>query len=131
MTIKQALLDFDQAAVYTIHGFCQRLVQENAFETGAAFDVDLVTDTNDIKDLIIKDFIRSRYYFGQEDQIYRGLFPDFKVLKDIVEKCLGSHELIIHPDPGIRVEDFIAFCDPIQKRYQDLAHEFDQNQEQI
>ena len=32
--LKTALLNFDQAAIFTIHGFCQRVLSENAFESG-------------------------------------------------------------------------------------------------
>ena len=32
----QALRGFDEAAVFTIHGFCQRVLQDNAFESGDA-----------------------------------------------------------------------------------------------
>src|SRR5437763_1752638 len=32
--LKHALDDFDQAPIFTIHGFCQRLLQEYALEQG-------------------------------------------------------------------------------------------------
>jgi len=47
--IHDALINFDTAAIYTIHGFCQRLLTENAFETGGLFDTELVTDQTDIQ----------------------------------------------------------------------------------
>ena len=37
-----ALYEIDEKAISTIHGFCQRALQENAFESGAAFDLELV-----------------------------------------------------------------------------------------
>ena len=39
-----ALRGFDEAAIFTIHGFCQCILIENAFESGVAFDAELVTD---------------------------------------------------------------------------------------
>jgi len=39
--IKAALLDFDSAPVYTIHGFCKRILQEFAFENRQLFDQQL------------------------------------------------------------------------------------------
>ncbi len=38
----RALSEFDEAAIFTIHGFCQRTLQENAFESGMPFDAELV-----------------------------------------------------------------------------------------
>jgi exodeoxyribonuclease V beta subunit len=38
-----ALRDFDEAAIFTIHGFCQRTLQENAFESHSTFNAELIT----------------------------------------------------------------------------------------
>ena len=43
--VKSALLDFDSVPVYTIHGFCKRILQEFAFENRQLFDQRL-TDNN-------------------------------------------------------------------------------------
>ena len=32
--LREALREFDQASIFTIHGFCRRMLQENAFESG-------------------------------------------------------------------------------------------------
>ena len=42
--IDRALADFDRAAICTIHGFCQRVLREHAFETGSTFSTVLVPD---------------------------------------------------------------------------------------
>ena len=62
-TLKQAskhLLDalrgFDEAAIFTIHGFCQRILIENAFESGVAFDAELVTDERPLCSEVVQDF---------------------------------------------------------------------------
>ncbi|MDD2490439.1 MAG: UvrD-helicase domain-containing protein, partial [Bacilli bacterium] len=35
--LRNALRDFDQAAISTIHSFCQRMLTENAFESGLRY----------------------------------------------------------------------------------------------
>ena len=40
--LEAALDQFDQAPIFTIHGFCQRLLQEYALEQGQDFSVALV-----------------------------------------------------------------------------------------
>jgi exodeoxyribonuclease V beta subunit len=40
--LRRALQGFDEAAIFTIHGFCQRTLQESAFESGLAFEAELV-----------------------------------------------------------------------------------------
>jgi exodeoxyribonuclease V beta subunit len=57
-----ALINFDTAAIYTIHGFCQRLLTENAFETGSLFDTELVSDQADILQEVVDDFWRKQFY---------------------------------------------------------------------
>ena len=42
--LRQALRKMDRAAVSTIHGFCRRVLSEQAFESGTSFDAELVTD---------------------------------------------------------------------------------------
>src|SRR5690606_8602316 len=39
-----AVHGFDEAAIFTIHGFCQRALQDAAFEAGGDFDNELTQD---------------------------------------------------------------------------------------
>ncbi len=60
--LNAALQGFDQSAVFTIHGFCQRMLQENAFESGIPFDLDVLEDQSLLIEQIVRDFwIRSLY----------------------------------------------------------------------
>ncbi len=60
--LRAALRDFDEAPVFTIHGFCQRTLQENAFESLSPFDVELAGDETGLKEEIIRDFWRRHFY---------------------------------------------------------------------
>ncbi|MBW2017549.1 MAG: exodeoxyribonuclease V subunit beta [Deltaproteobacteria bacterium] len=60
--LRQALRDFDKAAIFTIHGFCRRMLQENAFESGTLFDTELITDQEDLKREVVEDFWRRHFY---------------------------------------------------------------------
>ncbi len=62
--LNDALVDFDEAPIYTIHGFCQRVLAEQAFETGTLFDAELVTDERELLHEIASDFWRRRFYIG-------------------------------------------------------------------
>lgn len=59
--LRVALTCFDEAAIFTIHGFCQRTLQEKAFESGGLFDTELVTEQDDLLREIIDDFWRKRF----------------------------------------------------------------------
>ena len=60
--IQDTLIDFDNAAIFTIHGFCHRVLNEHAFETQSLFDTELVTDQTDIAREIVDDFWRNHFY---------------------------------------------------------------------
>jgi exodeoxyribonuclease V beta subunit len=55
--LQQALDDFDQAPISTIHGFCQRLLQEYPLEKGQDFAVRLVSDA-ELLDEALRDVQR-------------------------------------------------------------------------
>jgi len=68
--LRRALNFFDAAAVYTIHGFCRRVLLENAFESGHLFDTDLVSDQSALLAEVVEDFWRRRFY-GIRPSLYR------------------------------------------------------------
>jgi exodeoxyribonuclease V beta subunit len=55
-----ALRDFDTAAIFTIHGFCQRALGERALSSGQALEMNLSADTDDDLSLLVEDFWRRR-----------------------------------------------------------------------
>lgn len=57
-----ALLDIDQAGIFTIHGFCQRVLREHALESGQLFDAELTGDLAEIEQACADDFWRKQIY---------------------------------------------------------------------
>jgi exodeoxyribonuclease V beta subunit len=60
--LREALRTFDEAAIFTIHGFCMRVLHENAFESGSLFDTELVTEQDTLIQEIVDDFWRRTFY---------------------------------------------------------------------
>ncbi|MDD2582546.1 MAG: UvrD-helicase domain-containing protein, partial [Desulfuromonadaceae bacterium] len=60
MLLTRALYSFDDAAIFTIHGFCQRALLENTFESGSLFGSDMISDQSAIVKQVCDDFWRSR-----------------------------------------------------------------------
>jgi exodeoxyribonuclease V beta subunit len=56
--IRKAMLEVDQAAVYTIHGFCQRSLQEYAFAADANLDMEVCKDVRSLVTELVCDFTR-------------------------------------------------------------------------
>ena len=62
--LREALNAFDLASIFTIHGFCLRMLHENAFESGSLFDTELIADQEHLKRQIVEDFWRRHFYNG-------------------------------------------------------------------
>ena len=69
----QAALDgFDQSHVYTIHGFCQRALQEHAFENRQEFRMQLVDDRQ-LLDPCLREIQRRSWPAAYAEQLHEIL----------------------------------------------------------
>ncbi|MGO1297022.1 MAG: exodeoxyribonuclease V subunit beta [Vibrio sp.] len=60
--LTEAERQMDEAAIYTIHGFCQRMLTQNAFESGSRFSNEFVTDESHLKAQVVADYWRRQFY---------------------------------------------------------------------
>jgi exodeoxyribonuclease V beta subunit len=56
LALRAALAGFDEASIFTIHGFCQRVLQQFAFESGAPAELTLATDAGALREEVAQDF---------------------------------------------------------------------------
>ncbi|MGE0085433.1 MAG: exodeoxyribonuclease V subunit beta [Desulfococcaceae bacterium] len=96
--LRYAIRDFDQAAIFTIHAFCLRMLQENAFESGSLFDTELATDQESMKQEIVEDFWRSHFYTASPLFVKFAMEKE-KISTESLSALLGS--LISRPDMRI------------------------------
>ncbi len=66
--LSDTLTRMDEAAIFTIHSFCQRMLQEHAFESGAPFEMEFLETEQLLRSRIIEDFWRQRFYNGPEEE---------------------------------------------------------------
>ena len=60
--LRDALVRMDEAAIFTIHSFCQRILPDNAFETGAPFTPEFLETEQPVQLQIMEDFWRNHFY---------------------------------------------------------------------
>lgn len=58
----RALTEFDEAAIHTIHGFCQRMTGEHFFESNSTIDAQLIPDPANFVHEVAIDFWRTHWY---------------------------------------------------------------------
>ncbi|MEJ2037443.1 MAG: exodeoxyribonuclease V subunit beta [Desulfosarcinaceae bacterium] len=80
--LQNALLNFDRAAIFTIHGFCQRLLQSFAFETGQLFRSELMPDPLPLVQEAADDFWRRHI----------SLAP-YEIARFVLDKLKGPEQL--------------------------------------
>jgi exodeoxyribonuclease V beta subunit len=60
--LREALSHIDELAIYTIHGFCKRMLENGAFESGTPFQPEFIEDETPLLEEAAYDFWRTRVY---------------------------------------------------------------------
>ncbi len=60
--LERAAQWMDEAAIHTIHAWCQRMLRQHAFDSGSLFDLDLDCDEDELMMEAARDYWRSHLY---------------------------------------------------------------------
>src|SRR5690625_4466679 len=99
--IDAALAGFDDKGVFTIHGFCQRMLSDHAFEARSAFASEEIEDESGLREEVAADFWRHRV--ARDDPAYvRWFVATFASPRELLRGPLRqplqvSGELTIKP----------------------------------
>jgi exodeoxyribonuclease V beta subunit len=67
--LDQAAQWMDEAAIFTIHGWCQRMLHQHAFDSNSLFDLELTADDRDLWEEAACDYWRSQFYPRSRDEL--------------------------------------------------------------
>jgi exodeoxyribonuclease V beta subunit len=89
--VAAALASFDEASIFTIHGFCKRVLRDNAFEYNTIFNAELIDDIESITSVITHDYLRKLLYPADDELIHLAekeinYQPLMKLLKGFLSK---------------------------------------------
>ncbi|USH03032.1 exodeoxyribonuclease V subunit beta [Grimontia kaedaensis] len=104
----QAERQMDEAAIYTIHGFCQRMLTQNAFESGSLFTNEFITDESALRERAVSDYWRRQFYPLPKSLagVVRGYWESpLSLLKDISTYLSGPLVTIKAPDMPENLDD--------------------------
>ena len=100
--LRRALMAFDECTIRTIHGFCQQMLQQHAFESGADFELELIKETRAAREQLVDDLLSRELY---DVDVARRTFLleacDYerdKLLK-LAEMALSDPETVVWPLP--------------------------------
>src|SRR5690606_1143275 len=112
-----ALLQFDSAPIFTIHGFCQRVLRENAFATRVPFSAELLQDVRPLVEEALTDYWLSVFgraplsliaNFDKGTDNKGGFTPGTRELENLSNFVAQASHLRVVPDP---IEDPIAIAE--------------------
>ena len=103
--LRQATLDIDLAAIFTIHGFCARVLREHALEAGHGFDApDLLANDRDLRAQLAADLWRQHARDATMADDLGALWPNHEALAEDLRVLLREPVLLppdapLPPDP--------------------------------
>ena len=122
--VEQALNNFSTASIYTIHGFCNKILNEAAFETGTLFDTEFLEDDSEIIDDILAEFYRKEFYnkdiFIQE--IIEELNLTLSDLRNFIKEIIGEQDSKFIP-PLSQIKNICP--SDLSQKYQELIQNFE------
>ncbi len=121
--LKRALLEIDEAAIFTIHGFCKKVLSEQAFESGIEMDITMETDTFSILKKTVEQYFRTHINHNKEKFELLHLqgcyapekFLDRNKLQNVV---LSNYEILVGRE---------IFQDEIITRKKNIKKEIEEN----
>ncbi len=95
-----ALASFDETAIYTIHGFCQRILMDNAFASGMLFETELIENQQRLEQEFVEDFWRRHFYENHPVIVQYALAVkmDTNMLLSLLRVVLSKPDLKVIPD---------------------------------
>ena len=123
----------DEASVFTIHGFCQRMLSLNAFESGMLFEQQLIEDESVLRYQACADFWRRHCYPLERDiaEAVHALWKGPEALLRAIDRYLqGEAPVIKSPPPAdetlaSRHEKIIAKIADIKQKWMASVGEID------
>ena len=134
--LEGAVRSFDEAAIYTIHGFCYQALQEQAFESRAMYDAEMIGDDSELVLEAVDDYWRDWVSKATDDPSRR---PVMKLLTDkgynpdklaaMLGPHLGKPYLKVRPEdgsvdfPAERLKEFQQLHQKMQRVWTDERQE--------
>jgi exodeoxyribonuclease V beta subunit len=106
--LTQAAEAMDDAAIFTIDAWCQRMLREHAFDSGCLFDEELVASEDRLLADAMRDYWRHHVYALEEESLLalRGCWPDLSSLEAKIRE-LAPRAAMLGPVPDAPLDKLI------------------------
>lgn len=98
--LKQVQAAFDEVVIATIHGFCNRILSDYAFECGVRVEVELVKESRVFLQIVAQDYWRKTFYQAPKALVETALDAglSLEMLIELGVQLDRDPELIILPE---------------------------------
>jgi len=129
--LEKALASFDTASIFTIHGFCLRALQDNAFESGSFYDTALVTDQSGLLREVVDDFWRIHFFAEPAPLLLYALHKKFSpdYLLGFLQGMLTNPKLEVMP--RFSASEIVAIEERCRSAFADIREEWSVCREEI
>ena len=122
--LRFAELQMDEAAIFTIHGFSQRMLKQNAFESGSLFEQTLLEDETKLKQQASNDFWRT-FFYDLSTPLTELIFDYWKnpdSLKSDLDSWISRGDLVFLPaisdlDFKVKYEDSLKKIETLKEHW--------------
>ncbi|MBY6064412.1 exodeoxyribonuclease V subunit beta [Pseudidiomarina sediminum] len=118
-----AAQQMDEAAVSTIHGWCNRMLSEHAFASGSLFSQTLNTDTQELWLLAAQDYWRTYIAkLATEQYTHYQVFTEmFASPEALIQRCRGLPASPPNDDDLVVVERYVQALQSLRTTWLDSA----------
>ena len=90
-----ALKSLDESSIFTIHGFCQRILSDMAFESATLFETEFTLDDREYMHHAVRDFWRQHCYNLDSTlaQVIQQAFSDPEALLKQIRPLLSANDV--------------------------------------
>ena len=123
----------DEAAIFTIDAWCQRMLREHAFDSGCLFDEELLSNESGVVENAVRDYWRQQVYplGAQALQLVSQSWNDVYALQDALCNLL-PHADLMSANTNVSLAALISQAQAEQiKQLQHLKHDWLQIADQM
>ena len=131
--LRLAVRTMDEAAIHTIHGFCQRALRDHAFSSGQSFDLELVSDDDSLWRDALKDWWRRNTYEADEGalRLLTRAFPSLTRLIDSQRIMRSNSSLKVLPEQREDLSSIVARWRQLSESVTALAAQWQERNEEL
>ncbi len=95
--LSRALDGLDRASIFTIDGFCQRVLSQHAFEAGLAFETELVSDGDNLVEALAGDLWIARFAGAAPHELDQTAYARPEAVFKLLRQRLAHPALPVAP----------------------------------